>query len=103
MLFSRTVLYFRNPSPHSGGDDKEAPIQDQEVSFCIKRALGARKGWKIIADDGHSIDGSALRTVVSMIKDMECQVANKSTPENFKTKNISQGFAVPERISIRIP
>merc|ERR1712055_235717 len=58
----------------------------QEVSFSIKRALGARKGWKIMADDGHNIDGSALKTVVSMIKDMECQ-----------------GFAVPERISIKIP
>ena len=49
-------------------------VQDQEDFFSIKRALGARKGWKIIADDGHSIDGSALRTVVSIIKDMKCQV-----------------------------
>ena len=45
------------------------------MSFSSKRALGARKGWKIVADDGYSIGGSALMTVVSMIKDMECQVA----------------------------
>ena len=56
---------FRNPSPCR---------EDKEVSFSIKRALGSRKGWKIMADDGHSFDGSALKTVVSMIKDMEFQV-----------------------------
>jgi hypothetical protein len=77
-------LYFRNPSPHRG--DEETPVQDQEVSFSIKRALGARKGWKIIADDGHSIDGSALRTVVSMIKDMECQVPKIINKRTFKLK-----------------
>jgi len=66
----------RNPSPCR---------EDKEVSFSIKRALGSRKGWKIMADDGHSFDGSALKTVVSMIKDMEFQ-----------------GFAVPERISVKI-
>ena len=44
------------------------------MSFSIKRALGSRKGWKIMPDDGHSIDGTALKTVVSMIKDMEFQV-----------------------------
>merc|ERR1712106_202495 len=59
--------------------------KNAEVSFSIKRALGSRKGWKIMADDGHNIDGSALKTVVNMIKDMEFQ-----------------GFAVPERISIKI-
>jgi len=67
----------RNPSP--------CRETDKEVSFSIKRALGSRKGWKIMADDGHSFDGSALKTVVSMIKDMEFQ-----------------GFAVPERISVKI-
>merc|ERR1711892_66676 len=69
----------RNPSPC-----KDA-AKNMEVSFSIKRALGSRKGWKIMADDGHNIDGSALKTVVNMIKDMEFQ-----------------GFAVPERISINI-
>ena len=83
MRFPCTLLYFRNPSPHRGGGDEETPVQDQEVSFSIKRALGARKGWKIIADDGHSIDGSALRTVVSMIKDMECQVEKIINKKNF--------------------
>merc|ERR1712128_329391 len=69
----------RNPSPCRD------ITQNMEVSFSIKRALGSRKGWKIMADDGHNIDGSALKTVVNMIKDMEFQ-----------------GFAVPERISINI-
>ena len=78
------VLYFRNHSPHRGGDNDETPVQDQEVSFSIKRALGARKGWKIIAYDGHSIDGSALMTVVSMIKDMECQVAKTINQRTLK-------------------
>merc|ERR1711892_712737 len=69
----------RNPSPSRDS------AQNMEVSFSIKKALGSRKGWKIMADDGHNIDGSALKTVVNMIKDMEFQ-----------------GFAVPERISINI-
>merc|ERR1712106_104074 len=76
----------RNPSPRKGIDNEKASDQNQEVSFSIKRALGSRKGWKILAEDGNSLDGSALRTVVGMIKDME-----------------TQGFAVPERISIRMP
>merc|ERR1712106_186860 len=76
----------RNPSPRKGIDNEKASDQNQEVSFSIKRALGSRKGWKILAEDGNSLDGSALRTVVGMIKDMEMQ-----------------GFAVPERISIRMP
>ena len=63
------VKYIRNPSPCRDSQ------QEQEVSFSIKRALGSRKGWKIMADDGHSFQGSALKTVVSMIKDMEFQVA----------------------------
>jgi len=60
-------------------------ISKTEVSFSIKRAIGSRKGWKIMPDDGHSIDGPALKTVVSMIKDLEFQ-----------------GFAVPEKISIKV-
>jgi hypothetical protein len=50
-------------------------IEKQEISFHIKKSLGMRKGWKIIAHDGEMIDGAALKTVVSMIKDMECQVS----------------------------
>jgi len=59
----------------------------QEVSFSIKKSFGSRKGWKIMPDDGQqNIDASALQNVVSIIKDMEIK-----------------GFAVPERISIKIP
>jgi len=84
---NNSAVNSRSGSPCRDGDDDDVtPGQKQEVSFSIKRALGSRKGWKIMADDGHSIDGSALKTVVSMIKDMEFQ-----------------GFAVPERISIKIP
>jgi len=65
---------------------KNKPYQ-QEVSFSIKKSFGSRKGWKIMPDDGHhDIDASALQSVVSIIKDMEVK-----------------GFAVPERISIKIP
>lgn len=74
----------RNPSPCREGESENTPCKEQEVSFSIKRALGSRKGWKIMPDDGHIIDGSALKTVVSMIKNLEFQ-----------------GFAVPERISIK--
>lgn len=58
----------------------------QEVSFSIKRTLGTRKGWKIMPEDGHALEGEALIKVVNMIKDIEFQ-----------------GFAVPERITIKIP
>jgi len=61
--------------------------QGQEVSFSIKKSFGSRKGWKIMPDDGQqNIDDSALKSVVSIIKDMELK-----------------GFAVPERISIKVP
>ena len=79
------VLNFSNPSPCRAGDDEVTPVQGQEVSFS---SSCARKGWKVIADDGHSIDGSALGTVVSMIKDMECQVAktlnHRTVPPTLK-------------------
>jgi hypothetical protein len=39
-----------------------------------------------MADDGGMVDGVALRRVVTIIKDMELQ-----------------GFAVPERITIKVP
>ena len=56
-----------------------------------------------MADDGNSIDGCALKTVVSMIKDMEFQVQQALVKIYSFDKNISfQGFAVPERISINI-
>ena len=58
-----------------------------EVSFSIKRALGSRKGWKIMADDGHNIDGSALKTVVNMIKDMEFQVERRLRGEGYEFDN----------------
>jgi len=63
-----------------------AATSSAEVSFSIKRALGARKGWKIMTEDGESLDSNALRAVVGMIKDIEYQ-----------------GLAVPERITIRVP
>lgn len=50
-------------------------ILNKEVSFSIKRALGSRKGWKIMPDDGHSLDTEALKRVVNMIKDIEYQVS----------------------------
>ena len=49
-----------------------------EKSFKIKKCIGSRKGWKIIPDgddDDDQLDTNALRTVVSMIKEMECQVS----------------------------
>eukprot|EP00088_Acartia_fossae_P068926 TRINITY_DN8856_c0_g1_i1.p1 TRINITY_DN8856_c0_g1~~TRINITY_DN8856_c0_g1_i1.p1 ORF type:complete len:219 (-),score=72.68 TRINITY_DN8856_c0_g1_i1:33-689(-) len=59
--------------------------KDQEVTFIIKRSLGSRKGWKIMPEDGGEMDSEALKKVVSMIKDIEFQ-----------------GFAVPERITIKL-
>jgi len=73
----------RNTSPEAR---IASPAASQDVSFSIKRTLGARKGWKIMADDGQPIEGPALKTVVGMIKDMEYQ-----------------GFSVPERITIKMP
>ena len=51
------------------------------MSFRIKKCLGSRKGWKIIPDDdevGGELDSGALRTVVNMIKEMECQVSDQN-------------------------
>lgn len=73
----------RNASPEGR---TASPAASQDVSFSIKRTLGARKGWKIMADDGQPIEGPALKTVVGMIKDLEYQ-----------------GFSVPERITIKMP
>ena len=92
---------------------------------------GGRKGWKIMTEDGESLDSNALRAVVGMIKEIEYQVAwvggqcfmrfyFRKVP-NFvlgkPTRSISaesqilsnltfdivQGLAVPERITIRVP
>lgn len=78
---NNSAVSSRNTSP-----ERCPTPANTEVSFSIKRALGSRKGWKIMADDGQTIEGSALKTVVGMIKDMECQ-----------------GFSVPERITIKVP
>ena len=74
----------------------------REISFQVKKALGLRKGWKIIADDTEMMDGAALKTVVSMIKDMEYQV--RITMSNFSILifHIVQGCAVPDRITITV-
>ena len=89
------ILNFRNASPHRAGDDEVTPVQGQEVSF---RRSCARKGWKSIADDGHSIDGSALKTVVSMIKGMEYQVAktlnHRTVPPTLKFPYFFGGSSV---------
>jgi len=76
----------RNGSPACSRNPSPEPMRKQEVSFSIKKALGMRKGWKIMADDDQMIDNKALKTVVTMIKDMECQ-----------------GCAVPDRITVKIP
>ena len=36
-----------------------------------------RKGWKIMTEDGESLDSNALRAVVGMIKDIEYQVRDE--------------------------
>ena len=33
-----------------------------------------RKGWKIMTEDGETLDSNALKTVVGMIKEIEYQV-----------------------------
>jgi len=76
----------RNNSPAcSRNTSPETEQQKREVSFQVKKALGLRKGWKIMADDGEMINNAALKTVVTMIKDMECQ-----------------GCAVPDRITVKV-
>jgi len=76
----------RNPSPER--QEQVVVNQEQEMAFRVKKCLGSRKGWKIIPDNddnSEDINTVALRTVVNMIKEMECQ-----------------GFAVPERISVKV-
>lgn len=77
---------FRNPSP-----EREEPVnQQQEMAFRVKKCLGSRKGWKIIPDNddnSEDINTVALRTVVSMIKDMECQVIIKLQSSGLSIPN----------------
>ena len=58
----------RNPSP---ARETETDL----VSFKIKKKLGSRKGWIIMQDDEVECEAQdALKTVVQMIREMECQV-----------------------------
>lgn len=71
-VLKRLPFLSRNTSP-----ERIEPVEKQEVAFRIKKCLGGRKGWKIIPtdeDDYADIDAKALRTVVNMIKELECQV-----------------------------
>ena len=77
-------------------------MEKQEISFRIKKALGMRKGWKIIADDGEMIDGAALKTVVSIIKDLEYQVSKSISGCISFIFLIVQGCAVPDRITVKV-
>ena len=68
-------MNFRNPSPER--QELVVVNQEQEMAFRVKKCLGSRKGWKIIPDNddnSEDINTVALRTVVNMIKEMECQV-----------------------------
>merc|ERR1712088_864936 len=76
----------RQGSPEPAPVVNNLPQHATELSFSIKRALGARKGWKIMTEDGETLDSNALKTVVGMIKEIEYQ-----------------GLAVPERITIKVP
>ena len=87
-------LCYRNTSPEK--------IAKREISFQAKKALGLRKGWKIIADDTEMMDGAALKTVVSMIKDMEYQVRSTMSHFIITIFHIVQGCAVPDRITVKV-
>ena len=43
-----------------------------------------RKGWKIMTEDGESLDSNALRAVVGMIKDIEYQVRDEQIYKQSK-------------------
>ena len=54
-------------------------------------------------DDGQcELDASALQSVVAIIKDMEIKVSSLGVGINTEMHSV-QGFAVPERISIKLP
>ena len=58
-----------------------------QVSFKIKKSLGSRKGWMIMQEDAEEGQGQeALKTVIQMIREMECQ-----------------GFVIPEKITVKAP
>ena len=44
---------------------------------CLNTNTNFRKGWKIMTEDGESLDSNALRAVVGMIKDIEYQVRDE--------------------------
>ena len=46
-------------------------------------------------DDGHSIDGPALKTVVSMIKDLEFQVSVEVSLKQAKEANTANSQCQP--------
>lgn len=136
----------RQGSPEPAPVVNNLPQHATELSFSIKRALGARwdltlsksttrpnilnwcpigtlicrKGWKIMTEDGETLDSNALKTVVGMIKEIEYQVNIWQTFwNNYKRSVYSepffihlqitqlflkpQGLAVPERITIKVP
>ena len=59
---------YRNTSP-------AREVETPQLSFKIKKSLGSRKGWMIMAEDEENCQAQdALKTVIQMIRDMECQV-----------------------------
>ena len=59
---------YRNTSP-------AREVETPQLSFKIKKSLGSRKGWIIMAEDEENCQAQdALKTVIQMIRDMECQV-----------------------------
>ena len=76
-----SLMFSSNASPEPEEsrtiNQEEGEQEEQEMGFSIRRALGGRRGWKIMADDGEMVDGLALRRIVTIIKDMELQVGIK--------------------------
>ena len=48
---------------------------ENKVTQTRVTQVNGRKGWKIMTEDGESLDSNALRAVVGMIKEIEYQVA----------------------------
>lgn len=59
--------------------------QPTEMSFKIRPALGNRKGWKIMPEEGDSVESAVLQKVVALIKELEFS-----------------GHAVPERLTLKV-
>jgi len=97
------IYSFRCSTPARGGSRAGSPTRANginlpinqrpmtgELSFAVRPALGGRKGWMIMPDNGGGTeedggDPDALQRVVEMIKEMELC-----------------GHAVPERITIKV-